>query len=291
MDYLCELPNDSSRRKALGSLPPTLNATYERTLRRVNTSNKEVQLLVSRTPKWIVNRQKYPHRRLPDEALREAVSISMGDTRRDIDKVSDEYEMLRWCSSLIRKGADHGSLELAHFTVEEFLLQLGDEESGEFASYRVGFEHIESEVAKVCLTYLNFRDFDQAVHIDSAVTRRRLKDYPLRPYAVVHWIEHAQPRLANHELLSLAKPLFNPSKPGTLLSWFQDYIYLWSEPKIDQSSLETINRGIAGASALHFASILSLPEVCSWLIDSGKCDLNRTGVFGTPLQSAFHNFE
>ena len=215
----------------------------------------------------------------------------MGDTRRDTDKISDEYEMLRWCSSLIRKGADHGSLELAHFTVGEFLLQLGDEESGEFASYRVGFEHIETEVAKVYLTYLNFRDFDQAVHIDSAVTRRRLNDYPLRPNAVFHWIEHAQPRLANHELLPLAKQLLNPSKPGTLLSWLQDYFYVSLGPNIDQGLLERINRGIAEASVLHFASIFALPEVCSWLIDSCGCDLNRTSLFGTPLQSAFGPFQ
>ena len=297
MDYLCELPNDSSRRKALGSLPPTLNATYERILRRVNASNKEVQLLVSRTLKWIVHRQRDPFWidddedvYFPDKALCEAVSISMGDTRRDTDKISDEDEMLRCCSSLVRKDADHGYLELAHFTVEEFLLQLGDEESGEFASYRVGFEHIESEVAKVCLTYLNFRDFNQPIHIDIAVTNRRFKDYPLRRYVVLSWVEYAQARLADQELLSLAKQLLNPSKPGTLLSWFQDYIYIWAEPKT-QLVLETINRGIAEASALHFASILSLPEVCSWLIDSGDCDLNRTSVFGTPLQSAFHAFD
>ena len=291
MDYLCELPNDSSRRKALGSLPPTLNATYERILRRVNASNKEVQLLVSRTLKWIVNRQRHPHHRLPDEAICEAVSISMGDTRRDIDNVSDEYEMLRWCSSLVRKGADHGSLELAHFTVEEFLLQLGDEESGEFASYRVGFEHIDSEVAKVCLTYLNFRDFDQAIHIDNAVNKRRLKDYPFHQYAVYHWVGYAQPRLADQELLSLAKQLLNPSKAGTLLSWLQDYFYVWLGPNIDQCLLERINRGIAEASVLHFASMFALPEVCSWLIDSCGCDLNRTSLFGTPLQSAFGPFQ
>ena len=292
MDYLCELPNDSSRRKALGSLPPTLNATYERILRHVNASNNEVQLLVSRTLKWIVHRQRSTNLdHLPDEALCEAVSISMGDTRRDTDKISDEYEMLRRCSSLVRKGADDGSLELAHFTVEEFLLQLGDEESGEFASYRVGFEYVESEVAKVCLTYLNFRDFNHAVHIGEAVSERRLKEYPLRFYAVIDWVNYAQPRLADQELLSLAKQLLSPSKPGTLLSWFQDYIYLCTDHEQDQLLLETIHRGTAEASALHFASILSLPEVCSWLIDSGDCDLNQTSVFGTPLQSAFHAFE
>ena len=295
MDYLCELPNDSSRRKALGSLPPTLNATYERILRRVNASNSEVQLLVSRTLKWIVHRQRKPcldqHDDLPDEALREAVSISGGDTRRDVDKISDEYEMLRWCSSLVRKGADDRSLELAHFTVEEYLLQLGNEESGEFASYRVGVEHIEGEVAKVCLTYLNFRDFDQADHIDNAVTRRRFEDYPFRRYAVYHWVSFARPRLANHELLSLARTLLNPSKPGTLLSWLHDWIFLRAVGEIDQYELETINRGIAEASALHFASIFALPEVCSWLIDSCSCDLNRTSVFGTPLQSTFGAFQ
>ncbi|KAL8751137.1 MAG: hypothetical protein Q9199_006625 [Rusavskia elegans] len=283
MDYLCELPNDSSRRKALGNLPPTLPATYERILRSVNARPKETQLLVSRTLRWIVHRS----RDMSNEALCEAVSINIGDTKRDIESIADEFEVLRWCSSLVRKGADRlERLELAHFTVKEFLLQLDDDDTGEFALYRVGPGHDQNDLAKVCLTYLNFCDFDQEVYINEAVTHRRFKDYPFRQYAVHNWYGLARPQLADSELFSLAKQLLNPSKTGTLLSWLQDWIVLWRTKNIyddDHWWLDEMNRAIAEATTLHFAAMLSLPEVCTWLIDSGDCDINRASGFGTPL--------
>ncbi|KAI4181822.1 MAG: hypothetical protein LQ348_004959, partial [Seirophora lacunosa] len=144
MDYLCELPNDSSRRKALGDLPPTLKETYERILRRVNASSKDVQLLVSRVLRWIICARKP----LKIEALCEAVSIDLGDTEMEDDKISDETEILRWCSSLVRQAANGGYLELAHFTVKEFLKGIGPEDNGEFALYRIGSGHGEDHLAK-----------------------------------------------------------------------------------------------------------------------------------------------
>lgn len=285
MDYLCELPNDSSRRKALGNLPPTLPATYERILRGVNARPRETQSLVSRTLRWIVHRSWD----MSNEALCEAVSVNIGDTKRDIDSIPDEFEVLRWCSSLVRKGADR--LELAHFTVKEFLLQLDDNDTGEFAAYIIGPSHDKNDLAKVCLTYLNFCDFDQGLYINATVTKRRFKDYPFRRYAVCHWYDLARPRLADQELLSLAKQLLNPSKAGTLLSWLHDWIVLWAGKSIDVDLqrfdhlrlVDQMNRAIAEATALHFASMFSFPEVCTWLIDSGGCDLDRASGFGTPL--------
>lgn len=286
MDYLCELPNDSSRRKALGNLPPTLPATYERILRSVNARPKETQLLVSRTLRWIVHsRRKY----MSIEALCEAVSINIGDTERDKDSIPDELEILRWCSSLVRKGVGRDCLELAHFTVKGFLLQLDDNDTGEFSAYRIGPSHDENELAMVCLIYLNFRDFDQGiqgVYMDMAVTERRFKDYPLRRYAVYHWHDLARPRLADHELFSLAKQLLNPTKTGTLLSMLQDWTILWianSTHIYGQWWLDQVKRAIAEATTLHFAAMFSLPEVCTWLTDSGDCDINRVSGFGTPL--------
>ncbi|KAL8654100.1 MAG: hypothetical protein Q9226_003563 [Calogaya cf. arnoldii] len=277
MDYLCELPNDSSRRKALQNLPPTLPATYERILRSVNTRPKETQLLVSRTLRWIVHCQTET---MTTQALCEAVSINIGDTKRDKDSIPDELEVLRWCSSLVRKGVDRECLELAHFSVKEFLLQLDDDDMGEFAVYRVGPNHDEIDLAKVCLTYLNFCDFDQEVRIDKEVTERRLEDCPLREYSVYHWYNLAGPRLADDVLLLLAKKLLKPSKTGTLLSWLHDWIFLRTDP---EEFLDKIDGAIAEATVLHFASMLSLPEVCRWLIDSVGCDLNKNSKFGTPL--------
>lgn len=101
MDYLCDLPNDAARRKALDFLPPDLNSTYERILGRVNQSNPESQKLVQRALRWINSDFE-----LTIEALCEAVSIELGDTRRNPQTIPDEFEVLRWCSSLVRRSID-----------------------------------------------------------------------------------------------------------------------------------------------------------------------------------------
>lgn len=275
MDYLCELPNDKSRRKALGDLPRGLNATYERILRRVNTSSTEVQLLVSRTLRWII----YSHWNLPTPALCEAISLNLDDTRRDTDSIPDEVEILRWCSSLVRKSPDGNYLELAHFTVQEFLLQIVDDDEGEFAIFRIGPGHDEIELAKVYLTYLTFQDFDEGQRTTIEDSKRRRDMYPLREYAVGEWFLRAEKHLGDEELSILVKRLLDPSKPGAFISWVQDFFLFrdfrtWTPEKIDTLIAET--------TPLHFAALLDLPEICAWLIESG-CDVNRNSVIGSPI--------
>ncbi|KAI4120736.1 MAG: hypothetical protein LQ338_006802 [Usnochroma carphineum] len=291
MDYLCELPNDSSRRKALGNLPPTLNATYERILRRVNASNKDIQILVSRALRWIIY-EKDQRSCFKTAALCEAISINPGDTERDSDKISDKTEILRWCSSLVRQAADDDYLELAHFTVKEFLQGLGSEESGEFAEFRIGPGHGEEELAKTCLTYLNFQDFNKDIHATDTYRNRWLEDFPFREYAVRYWQLHVRKHMQDAEVFSLAKEFLDPSKRSTLISWAQDVAYLkmvdFGQP---QEVYMKATSAIAEASALHYAAIASVPpEICTWLIGSG-CDVNRGSPFGTPLQCAIMGFD
>ncbi|KAL8978025.1 MAG: hypothetical protein Q9205_006297 [Flavoplaca limonia] len=247
MDHLCELPNDASRRKALSNLPPTLTATYERILRRVNASNRDVQLLVSRALRWVIYGDTSTGH-LNTAALCEAVSIDRGDTQRDEDNIVDKTEILRWCSSLIRQAADDDYLELAHFTVKEFLQGIGPERSGEFAIYRMDPDDSEAELAKVCLTYLNFQDFDKDIAANDNSTTRRFKENPLRKYAVGTWDLHAQHR-------------------------------------VEPVTYEKAMAGVAEAGALHYASILALPEICTWLIDNG-CEVDRSSRYGTPFHCA-----
>lgn len=285
MDYLCDLPHDSARRKALSALPPTLNATYERILRRVNASNRDVQTLVSRALRWIIHQKSWYDMELSTAALCEAVSVNIGDSRRDLEAICDESDILRWCSSLVRKSADGDTIELAHFTVKEFLLQLQDEDTGEFAVYRIGPGHDEIELAKVCLTYLNFQDFNQGGDLSLGTMESRGKEYPFRTYAVLHWFDYAKDHLDDPGLFTLVTELLSPSKPNNLISWAQDYLagflYMSSKEKVPLD-LTRLNAAIAESSALHYAALLALPKICKWLIDRG-CDVNRGSLLGTPL--------
>ncbi|KAL8881354.1 MAG: hypothetical protein Q9198_001432 [Flavoplaca austrocitrina] len=115
IDYLCELPNDAALRRALITLPPNLKATYERILQKVNQSSGEAQKLVQRTLFWIIH-----GRGLSISALCEAVSVETGQRKLDREAIPEEEDILRLCSSLVRRSVSGYKLELAHFTVKEF---------------------------------------------------------------------------------------------------------------------------------------------------------------------------
>ena len=154
IDYLCELLNDRERCDALETLSPDLESTYERILRRVDDTNIYVRRLVQRTLRWLVVAKG----ELTISALREALTMEDNISRLDRDAVSDEFVLLRSCSSLVRKSASGLELELAHYTVREFLLDI--DVDSEFSAYRVDVKESEVELGKVCLTYLTLQDFN-----------------------------------------------------------------------------------------------------------------------------------
>ncbi|KAF2813532.1 uncharacterized protein BDZ99DRAFT_381646, partial [Mytilinidion resinicola] len=119
LDYLCELPTDREKREALGQLPPTLTATYERILRR-HTHPRSIQIIRSALNLIVNARQP-----LRISLLCDAVSLRDDATMIDEDDKINGEELMRLCSSLVRSSqyADYEDppLELAHFTVQEFL--------------------------------------------------------------------------------------------------------------------------------------------------------------------------
>ena len=117
-DFLCKLPNDAARRKALQSLPPDLHSTYSRILDRVDQANDYIRTLVQRSLRWIA----FLCESLSATGLSHAISIELEDTCIDPEALVDEEEIIRWCSNLIRKSQIGDALELSHFTIKEFLL-------------------------------------------------------------------------------------------------------------------------------------------------------------------------
>lgn len=287
MDYLCELPNDAARRKALDCLPPDLNSTYERILSRVNQSNPETQKLVRRALRWIANASTLYSFTI--RALCEAVSVDFGSTKRNIEAIPDEFEILHWCSSLVRKSAHGEKLELAHFTVQEYLQQIDPRQDVSISAYRIHRETDDIALTEVCLTYLNFEDFEQGVLPDLDMIMHRLREYPFRE-AAIRWstdprnFKFSDSDYVNHkQLVSLAQKLWSPSKHNTFITWMYDIIAMIHE--YDEQYFSVIKSGFAETTALHWMAMLGFGSMCSWLIESG-CDINRSSAFGTPLHCA-----
>lgn len=274
MDYLCELPNDAARRRALKTLPPTLNATYERILQKINDSSFDVQKLVQRSLYWLIH--------LPSisvSALCEAVSIEPEHKRLDREAVPEEEDILRHCSSLARRSAYGQSLELAHFTVREFLTSVKTQSNTNYCAYSVVPDEDGLGVAGVAKTYVRYLLFEDFSNFDKPNSRGRGpndNEYALWSDSADRWPEHARSHMDDSELFDLVQRLFHPSKSNNFLKWAYNYVPYDDYP--------------ASGSPLHVAASLGLGKVCTWLVQSG-CRVNRNSLLGTPLHCAFWGFD
>lgn len=215
------------------------------------------------------------------QALCEATSINIGDNSRDVEAVPVQSEILRSCSSLIRMSVDGQRFEFAHFTVVEYLKSIDDSSNGEFAAYNIQSDYVLTGLAKVCLTYLNFQDFQQSGLASKEITKDRFERYPFRGYVTTYWVDHADVAdWEDKQLLQLATQFYHPSKGGTFITWMQDRI--WREGWDNHQSWELF---LAQATTLHIATLDGLFEVCQWLVENDR-DVNRNTIFGTPLHCA-----
>jgi hypothetical protein len=77
------------------------------------------QELVQHTLMWLTI--DIPAMKLTKDALLEALSITIGSCRFDSTKKPSLSKVLRACGSLVRPNTERDRIELAHFTVKEFL--------------------------------------------------------------------------------------------------------------------------------------------------------------------------
>lgn len=147
-------------------------------------------------------------------------------------------------------------------------------------------------IGQTCLTYLLSDELGKAPpsdaifdHHDTIIFEetpvhlfsQQSRQYPFCRYAANHWHRHLRGQLEKHEIVQLTHKLFLPQKSNH---------FLWFSYEIAAYILQRRWRvSFSNTTTLHWAALLSLEEVCSWLIHQG-CDINRTSLVGTPLNCA-----
>jgi ankyrin repeat protein len=220
-------------------------------------------------------------------ALCDAISLKEGDRAIDKESAIDEETILLHCSCLVRKSANSNYLELAHFTVQEFLTNI--ESNSPFSIYSQRKDEVQPLLARTCLTYLLMDAFQHDVVEGTEKWEEQLVRHPLRAHAALYWIEYAEYSWENDEILALARQLFHPFKTLCFLSWARDYFfvsrwkYLDSE-KDRQLALDeaTILIFDGSVTPIHLLAAIGLPSLCQWLLDS-DCEVNQPSAIGTPL--------
>ncbi|CAG8958729.1 hypothetical protein HYFRA_00011572 [Hymenoscyphus fraxineus] len=289
IDHLCELPNDKARAKALDCLPRGLPKTYERILCRVLERHIEIHAFVARTFQWLA----FSKDDISSEAFLIAISINPEDRCLDPSTIPSEDDLLTWGSSLIRRRADGDGVEFAHFTVKEYLLSIATTNEPHISKFALYENEANLNIGHACLNYLLSDGLGEAPPSDDIFAlvsegiqdefrpfklfENQLINHPLCSYATDNCFKHLHGHLENGEIMALTHKLFCPEKSNNFL-WFC-YTLLSIEADWDWQAPFT------DTTTLHWAALLALDEVSSWLIDQG-CDVNRKSIAGTPLKCA-----
>ncbi|RDW72155.1 hypothetical protein BP5796_08189 [Coleophoma crateriformis] len=154
IQLLQDLPTPGLIRKALKSLPPGLPGTYVRIFERMESRYPaQVQILIQRALKWLVLGTP-----MSLKALAHAISLEDDTTSLCTEAIPEPESILVWFGCLLRTG-NNGQVELAHYSIREFLL----EPTMNMPSTLAGFLVQDKDryyIAETTCTYLALSNFD-----------------------------------------------------------------------------------------------------------------------------------
>ena len=270
-------------RKALATLPRTLNETYARILCNIHEEYQQHALHILQ---WL----NFSERLLEIGEIAEVLAIDVNDTPKfdPQRRLADPYDVVEICSSLVTVTtwraykSDYESytvstVRLAHFSVREYLTS---EVIIQGQAWKFSLQELECHVslAKDCLAYL--------LHFDEAITCSKeevFAEYPLLLYAGKYLTEHA--RMAEKRDSTLCTDFFL-ERGEAFFNWIRlcnlDPYRPWRHKK------PTLSSG-SFASPLYYASLAGLLETVKTLCDVGA-DVNAIGGgFETALIAASCN--
>ncbi|KAM0426320.1 hypothetical protein ACHAPT_008360 [Fusarium lateritium] len=306
LDHICEFRTDGARRKALDKLPPTLFATYERILTRIDDSHEQDRQLLQRTLLLIGS----PHNaELTLQQICEAISLQDdGEELPDEDIVSEE-ELLRLCSSLVRKrrmwwseeARDGVGLEFSHFSVQEYL-QHECLKHATLSAYGISGQKACHLLASLCLGHLTPKNHERLPETVGAAIEPTVGRNSRRPFyrhAATCWplYIHDLPASEGDYCLERIYDLFQIPKTPSFCSWAMEIaghsmlMRPWQLPRnwfltwpfTDMP--EPLHVCGPELTPLHMAAALGMPDLCRYLLGRGA-SADVEGMFGTPLHCA-----
>ena len=160
---------------ALSSLPEELDRTYDQVMQRIREQGADHAMLALKVLGWM----RFAARPLGTRELQHAVAVEPGDTQFEEDGIPEISLILSVCAGIVTVR-ENGTMGLVHYTAQEYL----ERQTPEL------FSDAQTEVARTCVTYLNFEDFAQGPSPNDTAFDERMETFPLLQYASRYWIRH-----------------------------------------------------------------------------------------------------
>jgi len=234
-----------------------LSDAYTATLRRLKAQTRNKSILGLKVLMWVL----YSERPLRTEELCHALGVEMGSADLDPENVPALRTLLAFCLGLVTVEASSSTVRLVHFTLREYL-----------STDLTLFHSPHSEIAEVCLTYLNFRQVcDLSPNLYSAPSTM-----PFLEYASYYWGEHARNGITEKvKLLALR-----------LLDKFDEHISAqllllrYNQDRISGPYFHGLG-GPRGFTGLHGVAFLGIAKIGAAILEMKEWDVNAADCMGS----------
>jgi hypothetical protein len=165
-------------RQALENLPPSLDATYDEAMNRIDSQRDEDALLGRKILSWITHAK----RPLTVAEMQHAVKVESTTTGIEEEELISEDILVSVCAGIVTVDHESNIIRLVHYSTQEYFLQKGS----------VHFRDANQEIANTCLTYLLFENFKDGYCKSDKDLGYLLEKNPLLDYAARNWTVHAR---------------------------------------------------------------------------------------------------
>ena len=161
INAICDEYTDDDIRLALQDLPSDLEQTYVRALRKIlkGSKSKKSQAEIARK---VFNWLACARRPMLLEELREALSVTPGQPSFvNSQLINNPIRIVQACANIVTFDDKQQTVRFAHHTVKQFLCSTMSEL--DYKDFTIDRSKADLEAGKICVTYLNFSDFERQV--------------------------------------------------------------------------------------------------------------------------------
>ncbi|KAH9055788.1 ankyrin repeat-containing domain protein [Lactarius deliciosus] len=276
-----------SLRRQLNELPKSLDETYERVLKEIESTNQ------GRHARRLLQCLAVAIRPLRVEELAEVLAFDLDATKAEIPTFHVEWRwedqeqaVLSACSSLISivgSDLDDNSrvVQFSHFSVKEYLTsdRLATT-GGDVSRYYIDLEPAHLILAQACLGVLLNSDNCVIEESEEGSSENKAKTVPLLKYGAEHWASHAQVGNVSSRVKDAMETLFDLDKPY-FLEWKRIY---------DIYPGTLCDYYLSPTNPLYYAALCGFYDLVQCLIAKYPDQVNRDGShYNSPLTAALFN--
>lgn len=200
--------------------------------------------------------------------LQQALAVEPGDTDFDEDNMPEVEDMVSVCAELVTVEDESGIIRLVHYTTQEYFER----------TRQRWFPNAESDISKICATYLSFWPFGSGYCGTYADFRERVRLYPFYKYMADNWAHHARKvSCVSDEVLGFLLSREHTTAAGQ----FMQAVYY---PCNNRGEFDNEPRMMQG---IHLAAYFGLDKAIQLLLDKHQVTPNGcTSCDRTPLMFA-----